>query len=404
MHSWSSTGLHSPTRPAQQYCALHTPHACWWVLKPMKPRSTRKIHDRNLQKPQLLINRPCIYERHLPGNSYVSASVSRLQHGHYSSAELSDGDFDAVDFVALDFVFQAPQTPSHRFKSAVIRVSVRGARVDGRAGDADGAAASPRILKHAPHLIVGAVSPEHMEWTFSLGGTVGTSHSVVDASVNPENTMKDQYVRYQMMHIQASVRTLRPSTGGSAAAAAAATTAEVEDGQVVWSIEENSVQQSGLPREFTFVMLVHKPHALSDVVLSVEVEPAVQNWIMSYPRWWLSQRQYQPVRRQRVDFRKEVGQRFESLSAAGSEKGPMAGKGFNFADLDTSFENFVRMPGSTFTAYDDEKVRFRGMPLVLPLVVPLVVPLVLLPANFSSLTSKCRHAAQPTATIRDVRL
>lgn len=76
--------------------------------------------DPNLAKPRLHLNRTCIYERHLPGDAYITAHVSRLQHGFYSSPAVSEQDFDHVDFLAVDFVFHAPHTLTHPFKAATI--------------------------------------------------------------------------------------------------------------------------------------------------------------------------------------------------------------------------------------------------------------------------------------------
>jgi hypothetical protein len=286
-----------------------------------------------MANPRLLINRACVYERRLPGDAYITAHVERLQHGFYSSTFISDKDAEHVDFLAIGFVFHSPHTLSHRFKSASIKVSVRGSREMSRSplhphGYTPG---NPRFLMHAPRLIYGTVSPETMEWTFSLAGSLGISEMPVSASVIPSGSFNSRYRRYEMMRIQGSARTLKSDKGSGY---------DVEAGEIVWSMEENNLQKSGLPREFTFVMLIQKPKFDSRLALSIEVEPVIDVWYGSYPSWLLGMSAYQPASRRGVDFRREVGQRFEPVDPV---------RGFNFAALGSHFDDYIAMPGRKFS-------------------------------------------------------
>jgi hypothetical protein len=152
------------------------------------------------------------------------------------------------------------------------------------------------------------------------------------ASLSPAGGINGRYRRYEMMRIQGSVRTLKSPRGRKF---------DIEAGEIVWSLEENSLQRSGLPREFTFAMLIQKPRADSRIVFSLDIEPTLQSWYGSYPEWWLSLPKYQPLSRRPVDFRSEVGQRFEPVASK---------KGFNFATLESSFDDYVSMPGKRFAS------------------------------------------------------
>ena len=304
--------------------------------------------DPNLADLRLLINGKSIYERHLPGQTYITARVQRLQHGYFSAGSImQDGDLENVDFVALNFVFHAPRTNKFRFSAATIRASLMletghgcGEKRTGKPHpshpsppseeEEDNDNSPPRFLMHAPHLIYGAVSPESLQWAFNLGGSLGMSQAPMSASISPGGGMKESYKRYEMMRIQGSVRTL---PGNSS-----------DRGQIVWSLEENCLQRSGLPRDFTFVMLVQKPadHHRRRVLLMLDIEAEVKGRLFSFP-WKATTK---PLCRRSVDFDREVGQRFEPATP---------NRGFNFAALKSCLEDYVCMPGRVYAS----KVRER---------------------------------------------
>lgn len=285
----------------------------------------KKKHDPNMSDPRLLVNRPCIYERQLPGDAYITAHVQRLQHGYYSSPVLPELYAEHVDFLAVSFVFHSVNTRVHRFKSATIRVRISGGT------SSTPAAAKPRFLMHAPHLIFGIGTPETMDWTFSLAGALGISQTPVSASLIPSGSVNEQFQRFEMMRIQGSVRTLKSSRGPEF---------DAENSEILWSLEENNLQRSGLPREFTFVMLVKKPTTDSNIHLSLDINPVIDNWNGSFPSWWMRWPPYHPLPRPFVDFSREVGQPFEPAHGE---------RGFNFATLATTLDNYVAMPGRKFS-------------------------------------------------------
>lgn len=289
--------------------------------------------DPNMANPRFLINRALIYERRLPGDAYITAHVQRLQHGYYSTDVVADADAECVDFLAIAFTFHSPHTITHRIKSATIKASIRGNHGLSSSkyypyGYPPG---NPRFLMHAPHLLYGTVSPETMEWTFSLAGSLGISEMPLSANVIPSGSVNSRYKRYEMMRVQGSARTLKSELGSEF---------DVESGMIVWSMEENNVQRSGLPREFTFVMLVQKPSPQSRISLSIEVDPVIDAMLGSYPSLMLKLPEYQPLARRGIDFQQEVGQRFEPVDPV---------RGFNFATLGSMFDEYIAMPGRKYS-------------------------------------------------------
>ncbi|KAL2828236.1 hypothetical protein BDW59DRAFT_159827 [Aspergillus cavernicola] len=319
-----------------------------------------EVSDPNITNSRFNINRPCIYERRLPGNAYITAHDQRLQHDFYSTPALSDNNFDHVDFLAISFVFHSPDTLNHRFKAATIRASLHGPNHSSSShthtkpkprsrsrprSRLHSSRISPKkpiptptpiFLMHAPHTLSGPLSPETLQWGYSLSGSLGVAPMPIIASLSPAAGLNGRFRRYEMMRIQGSVRT----TNGNPAS------------QIVWTLEENTLQRSGLPREFTFVMLIAKHAARSRVGFGLEVEPVLQGWCgWGYPRWWLRLGfggRYKVVSRERVDFRVSVGQRFGSGSKSGNgeiEETLSSRRGFNFVTLVGRFEEYVDFPG-----------------------------------------------------------
>ncbi|KAF2808383.1 uncharacterized protein BDZ99DRAFT_477901 [Mytilinidion resinicola] len=291
--------------------------------------------DPNAPDKRLQVRQKCIYERLLPGNAYISAHVNRLQRGYYQTELLHEGHMRNVYFVSVHFVFHPADTESHRFKSAVLRVGVHGH--DPKAYYYDTPPESPRFLRHAPQLMYGAVSPENLQWNFSLSSSLGISQTPLSASVNPSAGYRSSYKVYDMMSIQGSLRTLRAENPDY----------DVEDALAVWTLQENSTQRSGLPREFDFVLLVHQPDENQDIYLSVDVDPVVDAWFGSYPQWYINRSAYQPVRSYLFDFKEDVGQLFHPVTP---------GKGFNFATLPLPLDEYVALPGTVYPTNDIVKV------------------------------------------------
>lgn len=314
----------NPPTAASGRSILPTPVA--YGLKPV----TRRTTDRNMTDSRLLANRKCIYERRLPGNAYITAHVERLQHGYFGSENTSDSEIPYVDFLGINFVFHPSDCDNHRFKAATIRATIQNALMG--EDQYPYPQENPKFLMHAPHLIYGAVSPETLQWTFSLAGSLGISDAPVAAQISPSGSRSASYKVYEMMKIQGSSRTLRSPHGPEF---------DVEDGEIVWSLSENPLQRSGLPREFTFVMLVQKPHPDSKLVFKLDIDPVIDAWIGKYPNWWLNKSSYQPLPKRPVNFHTQVGQRFDPVDPK---------KGFNFAKLANNLDDYVNMPGSTYSS------------------------------------------------------
>lgn len=216
--------------PSQQTTSPTVPKRRGSIKAPLK--------DPNFPKKRLQIHQKCLYERTLPGNAFISAHVNRLQHGYFETNALYGPVLDNVCFVSVHFVFHPQDQRSHRFKSAEIRVSVDGDHDLSFVDPHDQPASShPRILKHAPELMFGAVSPENLQWNFSLSSSLGISHTPVTASLNPTGGMNGSFKVFHMMSIQGSVRS-KPSPLGPEYS--------VEDAVAIWTLEENELQRSGL--------------------------------------------------------------------------------------------------------------------------------------------------------------
>ncbi|KAF2677603.1 hypothetical protein K458DRAFT_423862 [Lentithecium fluviatile CBS 122367] len=302
--------------------------------QPLKPDPK----DPNVPQKRLQLHQKNLYERMLPGQAFVSAHCNRLQHGYYeNNGALHEPALNSVYFVSCHFVFHPHRPRENRFKSADIKVSVHGdfnPDTDFDHGRYRPAKSSPRILKHAPELIYGAVSPEDLQWNFSLSSSLGVSQAPLTATLNPYGGVKSSYKIYDMMSIQGSLRSLKSPLGPEY---------DVDDAVAVWTLEENLLQRSGLPREFDFVLLVHKPDDVKNVYLTVDVDATVEAWFGEYPQWYTNLSRYLPTQDLTLDFNTDIGQRFVPS---------IPGRGFNFADLPHSLEEYVIMPGTVYPAND----------------------------------------------------
>lgn len=352
---------------------------------PVTPRTAARTRDPNSPDYRYNINQKCIYERRLPGGSYITAHVQRLQSGYYDSPMVHEDLIENVRFVAINFVFH-PSRSSFRFKSAEISLALHNEDDDRRQSmfeeQRNGITLStkieqgitrnalgqqqrpstalihhpnttkpparqkslrtspPRFLRHAPHLLFGAISPETLNWNFNLAGSLGVSQGPANATLSPSGGRSGSYKMYEMMRIQGSVRGLHSWFGRRY---------DVEDGEIVWTLEENKLQKSGLPREFTFVVLLTKGSGVFeeglDVNLDIDIKPVVAGFLgmgnASYPDLITNALHYKPLHKDMVDLDEEIGQRFQP---------EIPGKGFNFAELARSFDEFVWLPGTTWSA------------------------------------------------------
>ncbi|RMZ80147.1 hypothetical protein DV737_g3063, partial [Chaetothyriales sp. CBS 132003] len=349
----------------------------------ISPPYAARTRDPNTPENKYQVNQQCIYERRLPGGSYITAHLQRLQSGYYDSPVIHEDLIDNVRFVALNFVFH-PSRSHFRFKYAEIRLALHNiwpgkphpsrevaSVIAGQAPDrhrhshatqtspdyVDGPDGSviryvsqptpkkpvrPKFLRHAPHLMYGAVSPETLDWNFNVAGSVGVTQGPASVSFAPSGGMKGSYKVFDMMKIQGSVRTLRSWYGHQY---------DIEDGEIVWTLEENKLQKSGLPREFTFVVLLTKGTSNWDLddstplTLDLDITARVAGFVgqAAFPSLVTNLQRYQPYKYPPVDLDIEIGQVFEP-----NEKG----RGFNFARLSSQFNNYVSLPGTTHSNTD----------------------------------------------------
>lgn len=295
--------------------------------------------DPNVPVQRLQLHQKCLYERTMPGGAFVSAHVNRLQHGYYENKALHEGPLNNVYFVSVHFVFHPKDHHSHRFRAATIKVSVHGSSIsfpdpEIQKGRYDAPRSHPRILKHAPELIYGAVSPEDLQWNFNLSSSLGVSQTPLSASLNPSGGVKKTYKVYDMMSIQGSLRVLKSPLGSAF---------DVDDAMAVWTLEENVTQRSGLPREFDFVMLVHKPDDVGDVHMTVDLDATISSWHGDYPEWYTNLSKFLPNVDFTLDMDTEIGQKFLP---------ERPGRGFNFADLPHALDQYVSMPGTVYPTAD----------------------------------------------------
>jgi len=237
---------------------------------------------------------------------------------------------DIVFFLAIGFVLHPSDSLSHRFKSARVKIGID------YADWTEPRIRRPKIIKYAPHLICGAVSNATLSWTFNLTGSLGISQGPANASISPSAGFTESAILSKMMKIQGSTRT---------------TSAGIEDGELLWSFEENPLQKSGLPREFTFVMLIQVPRGQEDNIdFQMEIEPVIDTWYGSYPQFWQRRRCYQPLYKAPLNFQERIGQRFFSSTGTDGTADPLKDvKDYNFAKMDGDLDDLVQLPGTTFT-------------------------------------------------------
>ncbi|KAB8295763.1 hypothetical protein EYC80_008588 [Monilinia laxa] len=131
----------------------------------------------------------------------------------------------------------------HRFESAVIDIRVKDEDIGGKGGEMR----YLRFLKYAPHQAYGRISTESLKWNFQLGASLGVTQGPAKVSLNPSVSEETSKVVGTMMKIQGSTRSTFSHSSRH------------PDTLLHFSLEENNQQESGLPRECTFVLLLERP-------------------------------------------------------------------------------------------------------------------------------------------------
>ncbi|RDW84535.1 hypothetical protein BP6252_02125 [Coleophoma cylindrospora] len=210
---------------------------------PAAPVKFNQVSNKNGPDQKFQVTEQILYERDFAGEAYVSAHLQRLQNGLYDDDNVHTKNTIHVTFVAISFVLHPSLSVKHRFESAIVTLTARSEKNE-----------QLRFLKYAPHAAYGRMSTESLKWNFQLGASVGvTKCPVGGASVNAGMSHEKDKVVGTMMKIQGSTRSTYHREGFSL------NEHRKPDTKLVWSLEENSQQESGLPREFTFVFLVERP-------------------------------------------------------------------------------------------------------------------------------------------------
>jgi hypothetical protein len=308
------------------------------------------------------VNEQLLFEHEFHGNCCVSAHLQRLQHGIFRDAGIHGADTMHVTFLAIAFVFHPSMPLSHRFQSAIIEVSARSENNE-----------SLRFVKFAPHIVYGRISTETLKWTFSLGATVGVTKGPVNVAANPSVAHEKDKVLGTTMKIQGSTRST-PGLGHHKEN-------RIPDTKLVWSIEENDRQMTGLPREFTFVFLIAQPlkaksvpkgkkheiklekntyatdalahsaahrcldHAATytPIHIGIHVKPHISNIMNGLPC---------PGEQEEALVADEVGQRLvvEHTQDADGIDTHLASGYYNFAKMPGNFEDLIELPGCAVTS------------------------------------------------------
>jgi hypothetical protein len=286
------------------------------------------------------VNGQLLYEREFHGHAYASAHLQRLQHGVFDDDMVHDKNTLHVTFVAVTFTFHPSLSISHRFESAIIEITARTEN-------------EPlRFVKFAPHLAYGRISSENLKWTFQLGATAGITKGPANLSVSGTKGYEKDKVLGTMMKIQGSTRSLNVSDRERR-----------PDTKLVWSMEENDQQMTGLPREFTFVFLLARPawshtsrksaaseheknghvatsHTpmdpeaiFSPIRIGITIKPRISNIMTSLTTLEHSEE---------TRIEGEFGQK---LKAAVSNTGY-----YNFAKMPGSFEHLIELPGNAISS------------------------------------------------------
>ncbi|PVH70434.1 hypothetical protein DL98DRAFT_661167 [Cadophora sp. DSE1049] len=211
-----------------------------------------------------------------------------------------------------------------------------------------------RFLKFAPHLAYGRISSESLKWTFQLGATLGVTKGPVNLSVNPSGGYEKDKAVGTMMKIQGSTRSTRQTDVHHISK-------RLPDRKLIWSLEENAQQETGLPREFTFVFLIERPSKTKEdlnaqlyldysatfppINFSITAKPHISGIINGL--WFISETENFQVERQ-------VGQMFpteNTADSAGTFEDSDAGL-YNSAKLPGSFEDLIELPGNAVSTVE----------------------------------------------------
>jgi hypothetical protein len=146
------------------------------------------------------------------------------------------------------------------------------------------------------------------------GATVGVTTTPATATVNPSTEYDRTTVIGTMLKIQGSSQTA----------------GKVPSSKMVWSLEENEQQHTGLPREFTFVFLIEQPVAKAPFTLQLGIKPIFS--MNALERAFAHLTGDRHIIQQSGVLDQEVGQKLSDSQ-------------FNFATMQGQFQDLVGLPG-----------------------------------------------------------
>lgn len=310
------------------------------IVSPAQQTTLRQVQNgENVDGPahQYQVTQQLLYEQEYHGQAYVSAHLQRVQHGFFGDDLVHAKDPLYVTFVAVTFTFHPSLSISHRFESAVIEIT---ARAEGK---------PLRFVKFAPHAAYGRISSENLKWNFKLGATVGVTQGPANLSVDGSREYEKDKVLGTMMKIQGSTR----SQAGRN---------RCPDTKLVWSMEENDQQMTGLPREFTFVFLLARPVATrasrEGAAGGHEMKDAATSYNFFDPDTTFSPFHISITVKPRIsgimpdltilehaEESKVEGEVGQMLKAAVGDAGY-----YNFAQMPGNFEDLVELPGNSVSS------------------------------------------------------
>ncbi|TGO36979.1 hypothetical protein BHYA_0109g00150 [Botrytis hyacinthi] len=122
----------------------------------------------------------------------------------------------------------------------------------------------------------------------------------------------------------------------------------MQSSKLVWSLEENEQQCTGLPREFTFVFLVEQPVAKAPFSLQIGIKPVFSNSLKATSFGT-------EITKKSGTLSDEFGQMVKvSLQSIVDLRGRFSSSpyAFNFATMLGQFEDLVELPGNASSIQD----------------------------------------------------
>ncbi|PQE16677.1 hypothetical protein CJF30_00003374 [Rutstroemia sp. NJR-2017a BBW] len=256
----------------------------------MKPENTQsQVVNPDCPDHRFQIGPKTLFEQDFPyQEAFISASLTRLQHGIYDDEKRLSSYGPSPHNVT----FVAVTIDSKELESAFKRSEQEGVprRKQTSHFELSSLLRILRLVDIQPRIYIGP-----FRWVrASLGVT-----TPMTTTITPSTEFDRSKVIGTMLKIQGSTRSVK----------------DMESSKLIWSLEENEQQYTGLPREFTFVFLVEQPVARAPFTLQVAIRPVLSQTIDGFKLY------NEVVTRSHISS-DEVGQKYVSTS-----HGPSLSKG-----------------------------------------------------------------------------